>query len=60
MARIKDKLIKLELVPRKYFDFEEDPFILSYFELCLNNKVIFRDFSALLLKSEYELFFKST
>ncbi|WP_226568769.1 WapI family immunity protein [Bacillus stratosphericus] len=54
MAVIKDDFIEVELKPRTYQEDCEDPFILSIFELSEGNKVIVRDFSAVLLKSEYE------
>ncbi|TLF54209.1 hypothetical protein FEL32_20900, partial [Bacillus spizizenii] len=55
MARIRDDCLELELTPRRYQEMDDDPFILSIFELLENNKAIVRDFSAVLLESEYTL-----
>ncbi|QFY86772.1 hypothetical protein D0819_15725 [Bacillus subtilis] len=55
MAKIKDDCLELELTPRRYQEMDDDPFILSIFELLENKKAIVRDFSAVLLESEYKL-----
>ncbi|TDU10613.1 WapI family immunity protein [Bacillus subtilis] len=55
MAKIKDDCLELELTPRRYQQMDDDPFILSIFELLENKKAIVRDFSAVLLESEYRL-----
>ncbi|MGO5677331.1 WapI family immunity protein [Bacillus subtilis] len=55
MAKIKDDCLELELTPRRYQEMDDDPFILSIFELLENKKAIVRDFSAVLLESEYRL-----
>ncbi|MEC0597170.1 hypothetical protein P8835_01530 [Bacillus spizizenii] len=55
MARIRDDCLELELTPRRYQEMDDDPFILFIFELLENNKAIVRDFSAVLLESEYTL-----
>ncbi|WP_282059036.1 WapI family immunity protein [Bacillus pumilus] len=54
MALITDDFIEVELKPRTYQEDGNDPFVLSIFELSESKKVIVRDFSAVLLKSEYE------
>ncbi|WP_089172709.1 immunity protein WapI [Bacillus subtilis] len=55
MAKIKDDCIELELTPRRYQELDDDPFILSVFELLENKKAVVRDFSAVLLESEYKV-----
>ncbi|MCY8308310.1 WapI family immunity protein [Bacillus vallismortis] len=55
MAKIRDDCLELELTPRRYQEMDDDPFILSIFELLENKKAIIRDFSAVLLESEYTL-----
>lgn len=55
MAKIKDDCLELELTPRRYQEMDDDPFILSIFELLENKKAIVRDYSAVLLESEYKL-----
>lgn len=55
MAKIKDGCLELELTPRRYQEMDDDPFILSIFELLENKKAIVRNFSAVLLESEYKL-----
>ncbi len=55
MARIGDGCLELEITPRRYYEAEDDPFISTMFELLEPNKVIARDYSAVLLESEYKM-----
>ncbi|MFS0647367.1 hypothetical protein [Siminovitchia sp. 179-K 8D1 HS] len=54
LARIKDISTEFELVPRKYEEKTEDPFIFSIFRITINNKPLINLYSPLLLKSEYD------
>ncbi|MCY9187748.1 hypothetical protein [Bacillus mojavensis] len=55
MAKIRDDCLELVLTPRRYQEMDDDPFILSILELLENKKACIRDFSAVLLESEYKL-----
>ncbi|TDO15617.1 hypothetical protein DFO69_0210 [Bacillus subtilis] len=55
MAKIKDDCLELELTPRRYQKMDDDPFILSIFELLDNKKALVRHVSAVLLENEYKL-----
>ncbi|OQV45468.1 hypothetical protein B5M57_01105, partial [Bacillus velezensis] len=50
-----DSCLELEITPRRYYEAEDDPFISTMFELLEPNKVIARDYSAVLLESEYKM-----
>ncbi|MGX4255681.1 WapI family immunity protein [Bacillus velezensis] len=55
MAKIGDGCLELEITPRRYQEAEDDPFISTMFELLEHNKAIVRDYSAVLLESEYKM-----